>query len=364
MNRRVDAPLAFALVLCVAGFLAGGCGAGDADAPAVAVRWENLTVTPATGPVTHVLVKNLRRSTYRGTIRVVCPASWKLNRTSASVTIRPHQTVRVPFAIERGTNAESNSYPVQIEAIGGGAPVRRTQAIVCASAPYFKPQIDGNIDDWGGAIPVTFAVGGKKSVIRTYWSRQNLSLMVAVEETALHPPGSQGAGAGADAVQIAISPRNAETPSHHGGSATSAGAKAQRYEFLLAAAGKQPGGKCFALIQPGQKLSLAPKSRPLAGLELAGAQVAVVRKDGVTYYECSIPLKAMPLIRADPGREFCLSVLVHDGDGTGLRDWGEAAGLWPQQRNRLARCLWQGAKWPKDPPFDNKIEWGFCSSKD
>ena len=50
MNRRVDAPLAFALVLCVAGFVVGGCGAGDADAPAVAVRWENLTVTPATGP--------------------------------------------------------------------------------------------------------------------------------------------------------------------------------------------------------------------------------------------------------------------------------------------------------------------------
>ena len=72
----------------------------------------------------------------------------------------------------------------------------------------------------------------------------------------------------------------------------------------------------------------------------------------------------MGLIRAAPGREFCLSVLVHDGDGTGLRDWGRAAGLWPQQRNRLAWCLWQGAKWPKDPPFDNKIEWGFCSSRD
>ena len=67
--------------------------------------------------------------------------------------------------------------------------------------------------------------------------------------------------------------------------------------------------------------------------------------------------------RSVPGREFCMSILVHDGDGTGLRDWGRAAGLWPQQRSRLAWCLWQGAKWPKPPPFDNKIEWGFCSSK-
>ncbi|MBL7134213.1 MAG: hypothetical protein ISS78_08955, partial [Phycisphaerae bacterium] len=285
MKRRADALLAFAAISCVAAFVAGGCGSPDADGPAVALRWENLTVTPATGPVTHVLVRNLRSSTYRGTIRVVCPASWKLNRTSASVTIRPHQTVRLPFAIERGTNAESNSYPVWIEAVNGGGPVRRTQTIVCASAPYFKPQIDGKLDDWGDAIPATFVTGGKKTVIHTYWSRQNLSLLVAVEEAALHPPGAQPAAAGADAVQIAISPRNAKTPS-------SPGAKARRYEFLLAAAGKQPGGKCFALIVPGQKLSLGQKARPLAGLELAGSQVAVVRKGGVTYYECSIPLKA------------------------------------------------------------------------
>ncbi|KPK41912.1 MAG: hypothetical protein AMK72_14780, partial [Planctomycetes bacterium SM23_25] len=89
----------------------------------------------------------------------------------------------------------------------------------------------------------------------------------------------------------------------------------------------------------------------------------VTRRDGVTYYECAIPMKAIPQIRPEPGREFCFSVLVHDPGGTGLRDWGEAAGLWPWQRSRLAWCAWQGATWPDDPPFDNKVEWGFCSSK-
>ena len=45
------------------------------------------------------------------------------------------------------------------------------------------------------------------------------------------------------------------------------------------------------------------------------------------------------------GGEFCLSLLVHDPDGVGIRDWGEAVGLWPCQRNRLAWSRWPGARW-------------------
>jgi hypothetical protein len=71
----------------------------------------------------------------------------------------------------------------------------------------------------------------------------------------------------------------------------------------------------------------------------------------------------MPEIKATEGREFRFSVLVHDPDGTGVRDWGEAAGLWPWQRSRLAWASWQGVQWGKEPPFDSAIEWGFCSSK-
>ena len=68
-------------------------------------------------------------------------------------------------------------------------------------------------------------------------------------------------------------------------------------------------------------------------------------------------------IRPSEGREFFLSVLVHDPDGTGVRDWGEAAGLWPSQRNRMAWSLWPGADWGEKPPYDNKLHWGLCTSK-
>lgn len=341
---------------CIAAVVAG-CGerrTGPAGPP-VAIRAENLTVTPSTGPVTHVLVQNLEDKTYRGTLLATFPGGWKMDKTRQAVTIKPRQTARVAFAIERGADAESNSYPVQVRAVGAdGTEVARRQRIVCASAPYFKPTIDGHLEDWKDAIPVTFLTAGKRTVVSTYWSRRSFSLLVAVEEDALERLPEKGGEAGFDAVQIAVSPRDARTPA-------SASGVAQRYELVLAAT--EAGGRCFALMRPGERLSATAKERPLAGLELPGAEVAVVRRRGVTYYECAIPMKAISQIRADPGREFCFSVLVHDPGGTGLRDWGQAAGLWPWQRNRLAWCAWRGARWPDDPPFDNKIEWGFCSSK-
>ena len=77
--------------------------------------------------------------------------------------------------------------------------------------------------------------------------------------------------------------------------------------------------------------------------------VAVSRTAGVTRYECSIPFGPMrDRIRPSEGREFCLSVLVHDCDGTGIRDWGQAAGLWSWQRNPLAWSRWQGDRWGKE----------------
>ena len=95
--------------------------------------------------------------------------------------------------------------------------------------------------------------------------------------------------------------------------------------------------------------------------------MAVFRLGKTTYYEVALPFLPMRnRIRPGEGREFCLSVLVHDPDGTGIRDWGQAAGLWPWERNRLAWSRWQGDGWgnvEEDPPFDNTTPWGMCSSK-
>jgi len=181
-----------------------------------------------------------------------------------------------------------------------------------------------------------------------------------VEEDTLVPWRAEAPKNPCDAIQLAISP--SDTPT-----STSPEEAAGRCEFLVAATGDSEGGRwkarCSQLARPATKLAETQKPRDLAALVLSMVEAVVSRRDKVTYYECAIPLKSLDEIKAAEGREFCFSVLVHDPDGSGLRDWGQAAGLWPSQRNRLAWSDWPGARWGKDPPFDNKTAWGLCSSK-
>lgn len=355
-----------------------------------ALRIEGFLVPPASSPLASVVIKNLQDVPYQGSVSLKGPEGWRFSPASRDVSLAPGETQRVTLMVQNGTNAAANSYPFEIflhkaasggrapnvavtvqlspqqkvqlspeqEATGGRAPrgdvVTKKQQVVCTSAPYFKPTIDGNPDEWKESIPVTFATGGKKTAISTYWNRRQLALLVAVEEDKLVPYGA-GQG-GFDAVQVAIAPAGTRTGDALDGEAT-------RWEFLLVATGQGRGGKCFQLASPGMKLSEGQKARELGPLEYAKAELAVNRVGSTTYYECAFPWTPMrEQIQPSEGREFCLSVLVHDPDGTGLRDWGEAAGLWPWQRNVLAWSRFPGAKWGNQAPFDNKIPWGLCSS--
>ncbi len=328
-----------------------------ATPPRLELRAESFTVPPSTGPLAFVEVRNVRDVPYEGVITMTAPEAWRIAPPKRQVKLGPGECKRVPFTIEQGRNLAANVYPIQVSATGDGATVVRKQNVACASAPYYKPEIDGDPSDFKDAIPATFLTAGKRTVISTYWNQRQFSILVAVEEDKLIGYPSNPAVAVFDAVQVAISPQDTVT-------GTSPDDEATRFEFLFVATGEGTAGKCFQLAAPGMKLAEAAKQRELGPLEYEDAKVAVGRKDGVTYYECGIPFRPMrDQIRPSEGREFCLSVLVHDADGTGIRDWGQAAGLWPSQRNALAWSRWKGARWGEKPPFDNKLQWGLCSSK-
>ncbi len=334
-----------ALMLIGVLLVVSGVARGD---DRVALRITNMAVTPAHMPPVTVWVKNVSEESYEGSIRLELPDGWKPSVPAQDVSLEPGKVTGVRFTLHDAKNREENRYPITAVAKGAGQEFRRSQEIVCASAPYFKPEIDGKIDDWKDAIPVTFLTDGKKTTIHTVWNRRQFSMLVAVEEDEQTPA--------AGAVQIAISPQDTETSSNADDEAT-------RHEFLLMSAGAGQGGRCFQLAEPGMKLSETQTVREMTGLELEDPKLAVWRDGNTTYYEWGVSFRRLSGIRPSEGREFFLSVLVHDPDGTGLRDWGEAAGLWPCQRNRLAWSVWPGAKWPDEPPMDNKLEWGMCSSK-
>lgn len=319
------------------------------------VRAENFIVPPSTGPLTHIRVRNPGDTHCTVTIQPKFPDGWQWTPKNRTVTIGPQQAQRLPFTIEKASDIESNRYPVEITVINGAEKTVHRQNIVCASAPYLKPKIDGKFKEWSDAIPVTFTTGGRKTVISTYWNKQYFCLYVQVEEDKLCSYKKKVAPI--DAVQFALAPRNALTES-----IPTAGA--QRYEFLVVDfAGLFAKDKCFFLIKPGVELSVTQQRRPLETLELKEAQVVVKRQGRTTHYECAIPFAVMPQIRPDVGREIQFSILVHDPDGTGLRDWGKAAGLQPEQRYRFAWCKWDSVKLTDGPYYDSKVEWGLCSSK-
>ncbi|MBW8041542.1 MAG: hypothetical protein FVQ85_16315 [Planctomycetes bacterium] len=321
----------------------------------ILVRAENFIVPPSTGPLTHIQVRNRGDTACTVTIGPKFPDGWQWTPKHRTVTMEPHQVRRLPFTIEKASDVESNRYPVEITILDGSKKTVNRQTVVCASAPYFKPKIDGKFKDWADAIPVTFITAGEKTVVSTYWNKHYFCLYVQVEEEKL---GSYKKKAGViDAVQFALAPRNAVT-----GSVPTA--EAQRYEFLLTDfAGLFAKDRCFFLIKPGVKLSVTQQPRPLETLELKEAQVVVTRRGRTTHYECAIPFAVMPQIKPSVGREIQFSILVHDPDGTGVRDWGKAVGLWPEQRNKFAWCAWDSVEFSGASPYDSKIEWGLCSSK-
>lgn len=337
------------LLACVA---AVGSAASASD---IAVRAENFTVPPATGPVTHILTRNTGETECTATIEPKFPAGWRWTPANREVTLAPGEVKRLPFTIEKASDAKSNRYAVEITVVQGADKAVHRQDVFCASAPYFKPKIDGKFKDWADAIPATFTTAGKKTVVSTYWDKRYFYLWVQVEEDKLHSYKKNAAQV--DAVQFALASSNAVT-------ASTPQAKTQRSEFLIVdVSGMFAKDRCFRLIEPGQELSVTQDPRSLDTLGFKDAQVVVKRQGKITHYECAIPFAAIPTIRPAVGREIRFSILVHDPDGTGLRDWGKAAGLWPEQRNRLAWCEWGSVKWNDDSPYDSKVEFGLCSSR-
>ncbi len=306
----------------------------------VALRVQHFTVPPATGPIAHVLVTNLLQTPYNGTVQLELPENWAWSPKEQPVSLEAGETKAIPFTIEKAINLQTNEYPVKATAIGAGETVVREQTVVCASAPYGKPTIDGNLEDWADSLPVVFEKNGKKTVIRTLWNRRTFYLAVEVEEDVF---------ATGDAIQFSIAALNTVT-------GTNPEDCAQRYEFLI-----NNDSSCYVLATSGTKLSIAAQTRSLDSLKTTDAEVAIIHKIGKTHYECALPFSVLSDIRPSEGREFYFSILVHDPAGTGLRDWGEAAGLSPSQRNPQAWCLWGNVQW-KTPPYDNKLEWGLCSS--
>jgi hypothetical protein len=298
------------------------------------VRMENFTVMPSTGPVVNVLVQNRTERAVNAVVRVRWPEGWKGAPVEQTVSVSPNAMAKVAFTIEKAVDVAANRYTVVVEARAGDVTVTRTQQVVCATAPYLKPQVDGKLDDWKDAVPITLATAGKATTVMTCWSRKQFCVAVRSEQMK------------AGAVQFAVAAESGEKPG--------------RYEFVVIAPDQDGPAKCFLLMRPGDDLKLAEQSRALEGLECGDVQAAVARVGGATCFEIAVPVKLLPELQPTPGRPFRFSLLVHEAGG--LRDLGAMMNLWDDQRHPQSWSRWKGAAFGLTPPFDSNVEFGFSSS--
>jgi len=343
--------LLLCLLVCLLSLLAGAAWAAEP----LAVQVGPLVVTPAHLPPVVVTIRNRQATPLQGAVRLNLPDGWTYRPEQLPLTLAANETQRLVFTVTRGTTSAENRYRIGVVVEAGNVSANYERDVVCASAPYFKPTIDGLADEWDDAIPLSFVVGGKRTEVRTYWNRRQLSLLVTVEEDRLVLPDARDAKGPFDAVQLAIAPQESVTP-------RSADAEATRVELLLVGAA-DGGGRSYLLAEPGIAIGQTQQIRPLETLSADDVLLAVRRDSRRTRYECGIPFRRLRSIRPSEGREFCMSLLVHDPDGVGIRDLGHAAGLWPEQRNRMAWSRFPGDHWQDTIPQDNKLPWGLCSSK-
>lgn len=331
------------------GFLAAAAPARAAEG--LALRIASFTLAPPHKPQVVVRVKSFLPDRFDGVMRVEGPPAWRILPAQREISVAPGQAGRVVFDVEQGTLSPLNRYALAVTVEGAGKRFVHRQDVVVTSAPYLRPRIDGNTDDWKDAIAVDFVTADRKTTIATGWNRKTFCLLVSVEEERLT---GWGQAPHCDAVQVALAAEDAPVP-------RAPENPVGRHEFLLVTDGQR--GRGFRLAEPATPLAKTQAERPLTSWELPEIDIAVSRSSGVTHYECAIPFKLLEGIRPGEGREFCLSLLVHDPEGTGLRDWGQGAGLWPWERSGAAWSRWPGAVWGREPPFDNRLPWGLCSSK-
>lgn len=346
---RTLRPLALAIAVAFGSL----CGTAGIPAEPVRIRIEPLTVPPATQPLVSVVVRNLGEEPCAGTLSIAGPGEWRIAPDSQPMELAASAEKRFAFNIEKARNVEANVYPFTIQARIVDQLVRCEQSVFVASAPYSKATVDGRADEWQDAIPVSFQQQGQRTTISTFWNRKRFALLIAVQEQ--RHVGYTGAdGPPGDAVQLAIS--SPEPPD-------AAGAKtARRFEFVLTSAGG--AAKCFQLAAWDTPRELAGQLRSLEPLVCSDAETAIVRDGDVSYYECSLPFSVLcEAVEPAEGREFFLSVLVHDPDGTGVRDLGRAAGLWTQPDDAQAWSRWRGMAAGNEPPLGNQVRWGLCTSK-
>lgn len=336
----------------------------------VSIRITNFPIGLVTTPNIYVYVENGSTEACEGRLELVGPAGWTFEPAQVDVAVPAGETFRTMFTVYNARLNKENAFSFEAKIVpkkAGQEIITTKQTLRTCSAPFGRPSIDlsdgGDVVEsldvtgphlelkpesvmqrWEDAFPITWTVQQHKTTLRAFWNRRNLSLLIGVEEDHWIPDGD----ALVDAVQISLaSPIDSKQTGEN------------KFEFLVRNVDNK--ATLVELCSPAQLPNPNSRIDPKTLVAVEESEVSIIRSGRVTWYAVSIPWKSVPSIRAGEGREFYLSFLIHDPDGTGLRNFADEAGF--VQNYPKAWTPWKGGSLDNKGTRDHRVHWGMCSSK-
>ncbi len=319
------------------------------------IRPKNFIVNPSTGPVHEVMVTNTTNKPFSGTIAITYGKGWTSTPKNHKITLKPHESKDISQAITKAVDYASNSYPVKVvvKNISGKEVFSKDFTTKCFSAPYYEVKIDGNLKEWKDSIPISFKTKGKNTKLRTYWDRDNFYIAVEVEEDKFMGTSDSKTP---DCIQISLSNKKAKSNEKSFSS----------NQFVAVGSNSMwSGNKVYNVISPSeqQRLFSIPNQMPNI---VKNSQIDVDRDNDkkITTYEIAIPFSSIKGVKPTAGRGLNFSILVHDPDGTGIRELASVMNM-PQLLNeKLSTWVsWYDTFFNSTKAkYDDKVDFGFCSS--
>ncbi len=299
-------------------------------------RLSNLPLSPEQKPNIEVLPT----TTLEGELRPIGPDGWRF--VPESIQVAPDQK-RLVFTVAQGKPDPKNIYPVAVELKKpNGETVRRDHRIFVTTAPNSRldvrgPDENGNTaEQWNDAIAVPWTESERSATIKTVWNRKRFSVLLEIEGLELTPFDGKKPST---AVQVAI------------GSLQTDRSPGELYQFLAFADGQE--GRLVSLSSPDR----GPSEYPM----VVDSKTFVWKRDKTVFFEISIPFSVLKAIRPGEGREFTMSLLVHDPTRGEVRDWGRICSAPKEKSETWIR--WKGDSIAETPLTAPRTGWCLCSSK-
>ena len=308
--------------------LSRDAAASEPGSAAIRVRLQNIGIGPQ-----------------RGTVELDAPRSWKVAGDKYEVNLAEGESKTYEFRLlettARGISPQRDGDPFRVIVRAGSRYDWRFDPPVATArniAPGARPLIDGNLDDWQGAIWMNAGPNDAKVKGRLAfkWDAQTLYLAAEVHESALAPrrveENSYDFWRDHDAIQLAFGTSDAPETAP-----ARAPFRDSDLGFLISPFGQGSSGQYEGRVLKlwGNDVGFnRAADRVRWGGQVPGSNCAISRDErgGVTTYEAAIPLSALPgvdpkqLAQRDDIVRF--GWLLHNDEGEVL-DWGRENGNFP-----------------------------------